>query len=749
MAKFVIEVQDIPTVAEPLKEYSVQYPPLPATEIPNVIASKLGIYNVKTDINSYFNWEYWKSLFYQIPDHTYQVILCQKKQVGDEITNLVFLLHKSTSLEESKIAFEKWKNTIEPLVDDCTLMLTEDLLNELLVDDEPVDPSNLAVHLLEVKETNPDAHSDWVQVFQALVLDALVKKDSDDLEKLIKEEDSRLMRLCGAFGNGKIFKLLSSKLSDEGRKKILARKDDEGKTPLHVAFEKDRPKAVSELLRSGASIALSADNENGSNPFHLAARNNSAASIAAAHHGQASFQSKPSPELPERQIFADALNATNNKGFTALMIAVQHNAVDSVITLLQAGADPDYQHFDSGDTALHLAAAVGNISTTKAIIAFRADLLIENKAGKTPLDVARETSKCEECIQALEKTTELFNKARENLAHAEIPKPLAEDSTVLLSLDGGGSRGLLSCQTLIAVYKRMKQLQPDCAPLHKYFDYIAGTSIGGILALAMVYANTSLEGTVAGVFKVAEEVLSKTPNVPQHVVDKNAKETIGESIELKAVDYPRVIITTAVATQNPPQLTLLCNYRETHGRCWKVWEAGRATSAAPMYFPPFEDKYIDGGTMANNPTLDAMVEIVEQTEREFPDKRPSFGMVLSIGTGIPPPDHVDQIDVHAPRVKNFIFRMKQTIAGIKGMINMFVAQSTHSNGQEVSRAKALCKAMDVPYYRFSPRLPEVINLAECNREKLADMMYLGLQFTLKNAKEIDEVARRLLTRNKQ
>lgn len=39
----------------------------------------------------------------------------------------------------------------------------------------------------------------------------------------------------------------------------------------------------------------------------------------------------------------------------------------------------------------------------------------------------------------------------------------------------------------------------------------------------------------------------------------------------------------------------------------KVWEAARASGAAPSYFKPL-DAYLDGGLAANNPTLDLMTE---------------------------------------------------------------------------------------------------------------------------------------------
>lgn len=55
----------------------------------------------------------------------------------------------------------------------------------------------------------------------------------------------------------------------------------------------------------------------------------------------------------------------------------------------------------------------------------------------------------------------------------------------LLSLDGGGIRGLVLIQLLLAIEKAAGR------PIREIFDWIAGTSTGGILALAIVHGEDS------------------------------------------------------------------------------------------------------------------------------------------------------------------------------------------------------------------------------------------------------------------
>jgi len=63
---------------------------------------------------------------------------------------------------------------------------------------------------------------------------------------------------------------------------------------------------------------------------------------------------------------------------------------------------------------------------------------------------------------------------------------------------------------------------------------------------------------------------------------------------------------------------------------WTITEAGRATSAAPLYFPSLEKngrRYYDGGMRSNNPILEAARE-VKAHFNEFP-----VAAIVSIGNG--------------------------------------------------------------------------------------------------------------------
>jgi len=91
---------------------------------------------------------------------------------------------------------------------------------------------------------------------------------------------------------------------------------------------------------------------------------------------------------------------------------------------------------------------------------------------------------------------------------------------------------------------------------------------------------------------------------------------------------------------NIPVLFRSYESRETHSNC-KIWEAARATSAAPTFFKHIEigraQPYIDGGLGRNNPSR----AVLDEAKALFGARH--IGCLVSIGTG-----HAETISIKKP-----------------------------------------------------------------------------------------------------
>ncbi len=682
---------------------SVRYPPFSADHT-GAVVSELELWEVEANFGGYLSLSYWKSVLNRKNDYT--VIIRQTDQEEAEVH--FFVLYESPSLDDAREAFRVLRGTLEPLVDDCAVMLTEGILKELLLP-SPHSAQHLIFHLVEVMERNSDAHPDWVSVLQAIATPALQTGDDDAVQAVyhrieggaVNRAGNSFLHKAASAGSGTAVKNvlereLKGKTSGE-QQQFLEKKNKKGRTSLHVAFETNNIEAVQELVKAGANLTTEEDAE-GSNPFHLAAEHDAAKSISAAHNRKQGFLFTEAPDNPQHIKMVDALNSRNKKGFTPLMLATRSGYIQSAMSLLLADADPNITHSNSGNTALHFAAEQGYEVIVKMLITFYAETRINNKSGQTPLDLARASSAedADKCIKTLQDTLEQQDKA-EHVSDDFQPFPTHQDTKFLLSIDGGGSRSVISCLMLIALQKRMKKLQPECAPLYRHFDYLVGTSGGAILALSLTHAHATPELCRLLCLKCAEDVCIGTPTFSPELMEEHLKEAYGEELGIADSEKPRVMITTVLADKNPTELHLFRNYGESKGSR-KVWECARASSAAPVYFTPFEEKYIDGGVMANNPTLDAMVEIFTQGEREKEEVK--IGLVLSIGTGVPPADETGSTEIYMPKISNILsslLSLPSTIANLSNLIQVFIAQATQSDGQETRRARTWCSSIGASY----------------------------------------------------
>ncbi|MDJ0509194.1 MAG: patatin-like phospholipase family protein [Crocosphaera sp.] len=241
----------------------------------------------------------------------------------------------------------------------------------------------------------------------------------------------------------------------------------------------------------------------------------------------------------------------------------------------------------------------------------------------------------------------------------------------ILSLDGGGVRGMISSTILKEVEKQLeiyckKNNQPTIK-LHDYFDLVAGTSTGSILAagvaaklsadqLIELYQNqitkifdyqTRMFRNLGIVTKYILQIflprLCLYPNQNEQglaqVLQNKLVNEKGESLKLNEIENP-ILFIPAYDTYSR-NTTWFASNRVEEENCWfkeiEVWKLCVASAAAPTFFPAYPLRYtdgkqlphIDGGVSANNPSLSAIAHLLV-TEK---DSNLNNISVLSIGTG--------------------------------------------------------------------------------------------------------------------
>lgn len=193
----------------------------------------------------------------------------------------------------------------------------------------------------------------------------------------------------------------------------------------------------------------------------------------------------------------------------------------------------------------------------------------------------------------------------------------------ILSLSGGGYLGLYTIAVLAGLEQRTGQ------PIARSFDLIAGTSIGGIIALGL--ANEIPARKIQATFeKNGISIFSDRP-APSSAFEKYRdlaryartakyngtalRQTISDLVgaETKIGDLMhRVIVPTVNLTKGRPQM-----FKTPHHENFvtdlhlKVVDVAMATSAAPTYFPIAEIDnalFADGGLYANSPDILALHE---------------------------------------------------------------------------------------------------------------------------------------------
>ncbi|CAL5364040.1 unnamed protein product [Camellia sinensis] len=244
----------------------------------------------------------------------------------------------------------------------------------------------------------------------------------------------------------------------------------------------------------------------------------------------------------------------------------------------------------------------------------------------------------------------------------------------VLSIDGGGIRGIIPSIILNFLEAQLQKLDGEDARIADYFDVIAGTSTGGLVT-AMLTAPNEKNRPLFAAKDIKAFYLDHCPKIFPQKSDFGSSFANATKV-LRALSGPmydgkylrcllkeklgntrlnqtltNVVVPTFDIKRLQPTIFSTYEVKKNPSLNALLSDICIATSAAPTYLPPhgFETKdslgkarqfnLVDGGVVANNPTLVAIGEVAKEINREhsdfFPIKSTNHGkfLVLSLGTG--------------------------------------------------------------------------------------------------------------------
>jgi patatin-like phospholipase/acyl hydrolase len=231
----------------------------------------------------------------------------------------------------------------------------------------------------------------------------------------------------------------------------------------------------------------------------------------------------------------------------------------------------------------------------------------------------------------------------------------------ILSIDGGGIRGIIPASVAVYIENRLQRLtkNPE-ARISDYFDFIAGTSTGAILASTYLCPTPTDESKHKFTATDALRFYLEKGNYIFSADIWNKVTSMGGFLKARYPHQPLEKVLNVAFRQNKVsellKPCLITSYdverktpvffqshvaQQNNALDFYVKDVCRAAASAPLYFEPArihslaETSYtlIDGSVYANNPTLCALTEAaVLFANKGIPLTADQFE-VVSLGTG--------------------------------------------------------------------------------------------------------------------
>jgi predicted acylesterase/phospholipase RssA len=238
-------------------------------------------------------------------------------------------------------------------------------------------------------------------------------------------------------------------------------------------------------------------------------------------------------------------------------------------------------------------------------------------------------------------------------------------------LDGGGLKGILTLGILQKIEDVLRQRHEDSRDfkLCHYFDLIAGTSTGAIIAAGLAMGMT-VEELRKKYMELGEQVFEKSffrhgllrAKYDHKKLDEELKGIYGEDTILggESVKTGLLIMTKRLDTGSPWPISNNPRGKYFGSRPggtigngeYPLWQVVRASTAAPAFFDPepitiieksdhrpTKGEFVDGGVSPfNNPALQAFMYATLDGYRIGWDTGPEKLLLVSVGTGRPNPE---------------------------------------------------------------------------------------------------------------